>query len=247
MIHLLLSVLLQAGGATTEVNPAEPVVPLRFHGFLPGHIQRAYHGGHNVDFRIYLTPQGGEPVWQERHPVAVRNGWIDVSLGGIHPIPLAVHEATFKFLGASVDGGREIYPRYAIVNVAFVSVQEAAAAAREMQAGRPEVAGVHELVEDFTQPAATWREALQQARAAGAELPDYQAWYRSLGTASESDLALRSGHYEWVLPWVYDPASHASLQRFFRGRFEGCDYMDLSPANRYPYRLAHRTSDDAKE
>ena len=53
--------------------------------------------------------------------------------------------------------------------------------------------------------------------------------------------SIGAGHYEWVLPWVYDTASHGLYNRYFRGRFQGCDYMDLSPENEYPYRVAVET------
>ena len=39
-------------------------------------------------------------------------------------------------------------------------------------------------------------------------------------------------------PWVYDSARHGRTNRYFRGRFEGCDDMDLSPEKSYVYRHA---------
>jgi len=238
-----------ATDATPESGREELRIGIRFEGFLPGSIDPQLAGVFEVDFRIYLSPQGGDAIWEESQTVEVRGGRMDLVLGLERKIPMSIHEATFKFLGASVDGAREVYPRFPIVNVVFVSPKEALLAS----ADRPERGGDADpeprtyggayshagvAIESETAPAATWVQALLGARARGGDLPDYQDWYRSLGACSEKELLDRSGHYEWVLPWVYDTASHGRYNRYFRGRFEGCDYMDLSPKREYPYRIA---------
>lgn len=233
----------------------EPQIPLRFEGWLPGTIDPDLEGTFDVEFRLYLSPQGGEAVWSETRSVAVSKGRMDVQLGTVEPIPMRVHEATFKFLGASVEGAREVYPRYAVVNVVYVSPKEALVAVADGEPGEdadPDERDAYAArpgwtVADETRTAATWREALDAAREAGGDLPDYADWYASLATCTRDAALERAGHYEWVQPWVYDTASHGRFNRYFRGRFQGCDYMDLSPENRYAWRVASRPDEAAAE
>jgi len=215
---------------------------LEFEGLLPGTIDPTLSGSFEVDFRIYLSPQGGDAVWKEVRTVDVKHGRIDVVLGERNPIPWEIHEATFKFLGAAVNGKREVYPRFSIVNVVYVSPKEALLALAEPEASPPEGPdasyGAHGSVENATEEACSWREASTRARARGGDLPSYRDWYRALASCEEAQLAERSGHYEWVRPWVYDTSSHGRYNAFFRGRFQGCDYMDLSPEKHYVWRFS---------
>jgi hypothetical protein len=224
----------------------EPRVGIRFEGFLPGTHDVDLQGEFEVEFRIYLSPQGGDAVWSESQRVRVARGRMDVALGTVNPIPFSIHEATFKFLGASVGGAREVYPRFTVVNTVFASPEESlrtvAGSAAEKRGSAPAqrdaYAGSGAVVAAATEAPCTWKEALIAARARGGDLPDYRDWYAELARCSKEQALERSGHYEWVLPWVYDTASHGEYNRLFRGRFQGCDYMDLSPGNRYSYRIA---------
>ena len=242
---ILASVAIQSGASAAAPGAEEPAVLLRFEGLLPGCVDPELAGTFRVDFALYRSPQGGEAIWSESLDVRVERGRMDVELGRRNRIPLALHEETFKFLGASVNGAREVYPRFAVVNVVFVSPDEAILAARDRdsaggssQGAGPGYARPRTDVSTSSEAPSTWREALLHARAAGAELPDYEDWYASLAAADSASALARAGHYEWVMPWVYDPASHGRYQAYFRGRFQGCDYMDLSPGNRYAYRLS---------
>ncbi len=223
----------------------EPRVGVRFEGFLPGTRDEKLKGEFEVEFKIYLSPQGGDAVWSEAQRVKVEAGRMDVVLGKETPIPLALHEATFKFLGASVGKAREVYPRFTIVNTVFASTEEALrtpAVEGAPAAARAGAAGVYSApgakVNLAAEQPCTWKQALLAARAAGGDLADYQDWYRALAGCTKDQLIARTGHYEWVLPWVYDTASHGEYNRLFRGRFQGCDYMDLSPTNQYVCRFA---------
>jgi hypothetical protein len=229
-----------------EPAAAEPRVGVRFEGFLPGSHDEKLQGEFAVDFRIYLSPQGGEAIWSESQKVKVVDGRMDIVLGSVVPIPMSIHEATFKFLGAAVGGAREVYPRFTIVNTVFVSLEEALrppSEVRPIEGRRPGAthgdlyAAPGAKIAAHTESGCTWKQALLAARKAGADLADYQDWYAALAHCTKDEITERSGHYEWVLPWVYDTASHGDYNRLFRGRFQGCDYMDLSPANTYVYRL----------
>lgn len=236
-------------------NAEEPAVCLRFEGLLPGCVDPGLAGTFRVDFALYRSPQGGRAIWNENLEVRVEHGRMNVELGKRNRISLALHEETFKFLGASVNGASEVYPRFAVVNVVFVSAEEAVLAAQgHMDAAgdaraeparsyaRPEVSVSHSI-----EAPSSWRAALLRARVASADLPDYEDWYAALAAADSAAALERAGHYEWVLPWVYDPASHGRYQAYFRGRFQGCDYMDLSPNNLYGYRLAFPRKGGAPE
>ena len=234
----------------SETRPELQPMGLEFEGLLPGTNDMTLNGSYEIDFRIYLSPQGGDAVWKETRTVEVRRGRIDIVLGEKNPIPWEIHEATFKFLGASVNKKREVYPRFAIVNVVYVSPKEALLASAEPEGSPADARGPayssRAIVENATEEACSWREASVRARARGGELPSYRDWYHALETCGEAHLAERSGHYEWVRPWVYDTASHGRYNAFFRGRFQGCDYMDLSPEKSYAWRLS-RLPEPAKE
>lgn len=237
---LLAAAALAQTPATPAAEPAEPRIGIRFEGLLPGTHDPSLSGEFPVEFRIYLSPQGGDAVWSEARRVRVADGRMDVLLGEVEPVPFAIHEATFKFLGASVSGGREVYPRFPVVNTVFASRTEALRSlVRSAEAGgEPVYPAPGWRVSDETRAPATWSAALAAARASGGDLPDYRDWYGRLTSAPRDAVLERCDHYEWVLPWVYDTASHGEYNRLFRGRFEGCDYMDLSPSNEYPYRVA---------
>lgn len=224
-----------------RLEAAPKTIPLHFAGRLPGSVSMDINGEFQMEFRIYRSPQGGEPIWKERRTVEVKSGRMDVLLGEVEPIPLSVHEETFKFLGVSVNGQREAYPRAAVVNVVYASPKEALveiASRRASAEGAAETRKSREVkVERGAPRATTWLEALEAARAAGADLPDHEEWYRALERGEPDQIAEMVGHYEWVLPWVYDTASHGRFNEYFRGRFQGCDYMDLSPKNKYVYRV----------
>jgi hypothetical protein len=232
---------------TTKPPEPEPRVGVRFEGYLPGTRDEKLQGEFDVDFRIYLSPQGGDAVWSESQRVKVVDGRMDIVLGATKPISMAIHEATFKFLGASVGGGREVYPRFTIVNTVFASAEEALrpvatdakATPRSSKPARTAVYGSPgALVATRTEKPSTWKQALLAARAAGADLPDYADWYGALAKCSKDEVLARTDHYEWCLPWVYDTASHGEYNRLFRGRFQGCEYSDLAPTNAYVFRFA---------
>ena len=172
----------------------EPRVGVRFEGFLPGTRDEKLQGEFALEFRIYLSPQGGDAVWSESQQVKVVDGRMDIVLGSTKPIPFAIHEATFKFLGASVGGAREVYPRFTIVNTVFASTEEALRPSEgetksTLRARRSVATDVYVTagaqISARTETASTWKQALLAARAAGADLPDYQDWYAALAKCSK--------------------------------------------------------------
>jgi hypothetical protein len=176
--------------------PDEPRVGIRFEGLLPGTNDPKLEGEFGVEFRIYLSPQGGDAVWRESQRVRVTRGRMDVVLGATTPVPMKIHEATFKFLGAAVEGGREVYPRFTIVNTVYASPEEVARIgsgdstaldAKPARAGQPGLyASPGATVGERTEAARTWKQALLAARASGGDLPDYEDWYAALAKCSKS-------------------------------------------------------------
>jgi hypothetical protein len=205
----------------------QPNVSIDFVGFLPGTQDRGFSGQVEVDFAIYLTPTGGRPVWSEHHTVIVVKGQIAIKLGLKTPVPWTLSIANFKFVSARVAGGTEILPRMPVVNVVY-----SASKTLSLPTGSYSKRTVPEKA---SREGAMWAEALAVAKKEGKRLPTYLEWYSAAAAGTIDDFA---DHYEWTLPWVYDTASQGQLNAYFRGRFQGCDYMDLDPTmNKYAYRL----------
>lgn len=242
--------------AAAPTAKKDPSLPIRFEGLLPGNVNLQLEGKFRVEFRIYASPQGGQPVWREEHEARVEKGRIDVELGTKNPIPMSIHESTYKWLGASVSSQREVFPRYPIVNVVYASPREALLAHEKWQAeardGKKQSAYKSPGEEEpglpgHSEPSCTWKEALEKARSKGRDLASYQEWYKTLESLPPEKPAEWTGHYEWVLPWVYDTASHGRYNSLFRGRFQGCDYSDLSPDKKYVFREVTRAREPAPE
>jgi hypothetical protein len=235
-----------AGGETaarTAGSSAPGSVPIEFDGFLPGSRDPRLKGSFDLTFRIYTSPGARTPIWEEARRVEVSGGRFRVLLGEVRPISMDIHRQAVKFLGIQVADAKESIPRYPIVNVIYASTEEALADRRGRDRERPADpdprAGLAQ-VSSAMEPPATWHAALLATREAGKDLPTFKEWYASLASCPESEVASRTGHYEWVLPWVYDTASHGEYNRLFRGRFGGCKYTDLSPERPYAYRAVDR-------
>jgi len=205
----------------------EPNVPIDFVGFLPGTQDPEFSGEVEVEFAIYLTPTGGRPVWSEKQKLTVSKGRISTKLGTRTPIPWSLTIGNFKFASARIGEGPEVLPRMPIVNVVY---SESSVMEKQIHAYSTSA-----VPERMPRTKASWSEALKNARKEGMRLPTYLEWYAA---AAAGNLLSFSGHYEWTMPWVYDTASQGELNDQFRGRIQGCDYMDLDPAaNAYVYRL----------
>lgn len=237
LVAIALAVSAPAEQESTDHAPETAPVPIRFAGRLPGAVDDELEGTFEVTFRLYRSPTGGRAVWSETRRVGVERGRIDLRLGTKTSIPDGLHEENFKWLGASVDGGREVYPRFHVVNVVYASPGQPLLPAPEKEVEREPLAPRSRL-SGRSPTTSTWRRALARARELGGSLPEFDAWYDELSAAGPDQRTDRVGHYEWVMPWAYDTASNGRYNAFFRGRFEGCDYSDLSPAREYFYRVS---------
>lgn len=111
-------------------NDITRLVPFqgRLHG---GDNKIVSDGTYDLTFYIYETPTGGTSLWTETHPsVSVIHGYVNVLLGAISPMvesnyatqaPLygeaknTVNFAQQKYLGISINGGAEMFPRSQLV------------------------------------------------------------------------------------------------------------------------------------
>jgi microcystin-dependent protein len=111
-------------------NEITRLVPFqgRLHG---GDNKIVSDGTYDLTFYIYETPTGGTSLWTETHPsVSVIHGYVNVLLGAISPMvesnyatqaPLygenknTVNFAEQKYLGISINGGAEMFPRSQLV------------------------------------------------------------------------------------------------------------------------------------
>ena len=214
--------------ASQEKNSSnEPSIPIDFVGFLPGTQDVEFSGSVEVEFSIYLTPTGGRPVWSEKQSLNVSKGRVVTKLGLKTPIPWSLTIGNFKFASARINGGSEVLPRMPIVNVVYSSSVTMRKPAQEYE-NAP-------VPERKPRTSTSWSEAQKVAQREGKRLPTYLEWYSAAASGRLDEFA---GHYEWTLPWIYDTASQSELNDYFRGRLQGCDYMDLDPQlNSYPYRL----------
>lgn len=111
-------------------NDITRLVPFqgRLHG---GDNKIVSDGTYDLTFYVYETPTGGTSLWTETHPsVSVIHGYVNVLLGAISPMvesnyanqaPLygedknTVNFAEQKYLGISINGGAEMFPRSQLV------------------------------------------------------------------------------------------------------------------------------------
>lgn len=84
----------------------------------------ALDGPNDVLIRLYANEQGGEPLFEEAHEgTAFFDGYYAVSIGSIEDLSASMILRPTLYLGISINGGRELEPRTAIVKVpaAFVA------------------------------------------------------------------------------------------------------------------------------
>ncbi|HEX2897487.1 MAG TPA: hypothetical protein VHP63_05500 [candidate division Zixibacteria bacterium] len=78
----------------------------------------------DIRFRIYTTPTGGSPLWEEIHSaVTVTDGIFAVLLGSVdmtgNPLPDSEFINTNTYLGIQIGTSTEISPRVAFVSVPY--------------------------------------------------------------------------------------------------------------------------------
>ena len=83
-------------------------------------------GSYEVLFKLYDTPDGGEPVWTENLEVTVNNGIISTILGKINPFSVIPDES---YLELTVDGST-LSPRQPLTSVFYSVLSDTSSYAR---------------------------------------------------------------------------------------------------------------------
>lgn len=96
-------------------------------------------GPHAITVQWYDVPAGGTSLAQEDLTVDLRNGEATVTLGATSPLPLIAFERGSVFLGISVDGSPERFPRTPLAPQAFARASAFAEVAERLS---PNVTGI---------------------------------------------------------------------------------------------------------
>ncbi|MAH99432.1 MAG: hypothetical protein CMA12_08900, partial [Euryarchaeota archaeon] len=83
-------------------------------------------GSYEILFKLYDTPDGGEPVWTENLEVTVNNGIISTILGKINPFSVIPDES---YLELTVDGST-LSPRQSLTSVFYSVLSDTSSYAR---------------------------------------------------------------------------------------------------------------------
>lgn len=249
LVAVLAWLAIAAWPAVAADAEADPSRIIQYRGPMP--LLAPEHWGHDVElkFELYRSPDGGAPFWKERRTVSVStNGWVSVDLGQVSPLPDEAFTTPFRFLSIWRDKV-EFTPRKQVASLAYVAAPGEpdilAAAKRAGAQPAAQSAKLDRLVdcgafrmEASPRSPTNWLSAVESARQVGARLPTFQEWYGAYDDAKASpQLTGMAGHYEWVIPWVYEPTIHARLHELYRGKPVACYYEELSPMNAYPFRL----------
>jgi hypothetical protein len=262
-VSLMALALLSTGLAAekgTSKDKFDPARVIQYRGGMPMLKKNLWGTDVAIRFELYRSPTGGAPFWSESRPVAVRqDGWVKVDLGEVEPLPDEAFTTSFRFLSIW-HGETEFIPRKQIASLAYVaakdemnvpladykeyavnellSVKKAAAMARgpvnELGAMVP--CGTFGM-EKYPRMPAPWLKAMETAARLGGRLPTFEEWYGAYDGKPSAELVAMAGHYEWVMPWVYEPSIHGRFQELYRGKPAACYYNELNPLNDYPFRL----------
>ena len=243
--------------AFAEADRSSPNRVIQYRGPMPLLGKESWGREIELKFDLYRSPTGGTPFWTESRRVRVAaDGFISVDLGQAEPLPDEAFTTPFRFLSISHDK-IEFVPRKHVVSVVYVASSDEAGVSKELYAERTVSAAkaaaaeapdrenrLDRLVpcggfamETHPRAAATWLEAVKTATRLKAQLPTFDQWYGAYDGKEAKELVGLAGHYEWVVPWVYEPSIHSRMQELYRGKPVACYYNELSPMNAYPFRL----------
>lgn len=246
--------------AQADEAKASPSRIIQYRGPMPLLHKDAWGAGVKLKFELYRSPAGGTPFWTESRTVLVgKDGWVRVDLGDLERLPDEAFTTPFRFLSIWHETV-EFSPRKQIASLAYVAstleqqispenreeyVKQAMSAAKAAaRMARDQNTGLDALVacgpfsmEIHPRLPKNWLKAVEAANQLGARLPTFEEWYGAYDGKPAEKLAGMEGHYEWVIPWVYEPTIHGRLQELYRGKPVACTYEELSPMNEYPFRL----------
>ena len=114
-IAALLFKLVLVFGITITTLPVQAAAPsmLNYQGQLTNAAGVPVNATVSIQFSLYKTLTGGEPVWREMQSVVVSNGQYNTMLGLITPLDPAMFSA-HMYLGIKVEADAEMTPRIAM-------------------------------------------------------------------------------------------------------------------------------------
>ena len=269
---LLVAVVLSPGeftvlaGEATQYEKTNASRIIQYRGPMPLLPRELWGEETKLKFELYRSPEGGAPFWNESRKVSVRkDGWVKVDLGEVERLPDEAFTTPFRFLSIWHENV-EFAPRKQVASLAYVAsvrekklipkdhekyAGEALAAARAAAAMVPDrdahldalVDCGSFLMETHPRLPCNWLKAVETAQRLGARLPTFEEWYGAYDRKPAGKLVAMEGHYEWVVPWVYEPSIHSRLHELYRGKPVACYYEELSPLNDYPFRLVVGAAD----
>jgi hypothetical protein len=113
--------------------PARSDVPTRitFQGHLTDLGGVPLTGTHSLAFRLYNVPTGGVQLWTETQSTSLENGFYDVFLGDLTPLPATAFSGVTLWLQVAVDG-TDLPSRLALVTVPYAFRAQVADTARAL-------------------------------------------------------------------------------------------------------------------
>jgi len=97
---------------------AAPPNLVNYQGALTDDAGNPLGGIHDVTFRIYDYWDATEPLWEEIHrEIPLTNGVFSVLLGSNTTIPADFFDATWRWIGITIDDGVELLPRQRMTSV----------------------------------------------------------------------------------------------------------------------------------
>jgi hypothetical protein len=117
-LHALVVFLLSAG--LMSISAAEVPQMVSYQGHLVNSVGDPIDSAVTITFSIYDLPEGGVVIWTETYASAnVSDGWFNVTLGSINPLPDTVFADSERYLGVTLAGSTEMIPRTRLVSASY--------------------------------------------------------------------------------------------------------------------------------
>lgn len=92
-------------------NLAPEPLTLGYQGYLTSLDRSMVDGSYNITFRMYDAPTDGNIIWEEtRESVLVAEGYFQLNLGLVNPLPVMTSLDTPLFMSVQVGGDVELSP-----------------------------------------------------------------------------------------------------------------------------------------
>jgi|GEM_PF-6427458 len=92
---------------------------INYQAYLTDASGNPINGDVDIQFSIYTTVGGGNPLWTETQTVTVTDGLFNVFLGSINTLDYSVFNSPFRYLALKVGDDPEMTPRKQLVSVGF--------------------------------------------------------------------------------------------------------------------------------